>query len=279
MADIKFKKSESQHILKNHGLIDTIIDKAKLKHTDIALEVGAGTGVITMKLLQKAQKVIAYESDKKLAKELMNKVNRTPDLKKKLNLVVGDALMQDFPHFDVCISNIPFNISCPVIMKLLTYNFKSAFILVQKEFGDRMTANPGSENYSRLSVMCQFVGQVEQVMKVSRNSFIPAPKVDTCFMKIEARTPRPPINIEEFDSLLKICFGRKNKTLSANLKSSALQNKIKNLPEFSQVNPDHVIDKIVEKLNFEDMRTAKMNIEDFLSLLLEFKKAGIHFDS
>lgn len=278
MSDIKFKKSESQHILKNHGLIDTIIDKAKLKHTDIVLEIGAGTGVITMKLLQKAQKVIAYESDKRLAKELMNKVSRFPELKNKLELIIGDVLMQEFPHFDLCISNIPFNISCPVIMKLLAYNFKAAYILVQKEFGDRMIASPGSENYSRLSVMCQFVGQIEQVMKVSKNSFIPPPKVDTCFMKIESKIPRPPINVQEFDSLIKLCFGRKNKTLAANLKISFLQNRIKKIPEYNSMNPDHVIDKVIENLGFGDFRSAKMTIEEFLSVLLEFKRAGIHFD-
>jgi 18S rRNA (adenine1779-N6/adenine1780-N6)-dimethyltransferase len=278
MADIKFKKSESQHILKNHGLIDTIIEKARVKHTDIALEIGAGTGVITMKLLQKSQKVIAYESDKKLAKELMNKVNSYPEYKSKLNLIVDDVLKQDFPHFDVCVSNIPFNISCPVILKLMEYNFKCAYILVQKEFGDRMIARPGSEDYSRLSVMCQLIGQVEKVMKVSRNSFIPPPKVDTCFMKIEPKIPRPPINIKEFDSLLKICFGRKNKTLAGNLKSSNLQNKIKNIELYKNVNPDGIIDQIVEKLKFEEIRTSKMDVEDFLLLMLEFKKIGIHFD-
>lgn len=276
MADIKFKKSESQHILKNHGLIDTIIEKARLKHSDIALEIGAGTGVITMKLLQKSQKVIAYESDKKLAKELMSKVRETSEFKSKLNLIVGDVLKHEFPHFDVCISNIPFNISCPIIMKLINYNFKSAFILVQKEFADRIIARPGSEDYSRLSVVCQLIGKMEIVMKVSKNSFIPPPKVDTCFLKIEPRVPRPPIDVREFDNLLKICFGRKNKTLSGNLKSSTLIERIKKIENFS-IDPNSVIDKIMEKLGFDDIRTSKMDVEDFLKLMLEFKKLGIHF--
>lgn len=275
MADIKFKKSESQHILKNHGLIDTIIDKAKIKHTDIVLEIGAGTGVITYKLLQKARKVIAYESDKKLVKELQNKVTKHQELNHKLELIVGDVLRQDFPHFDVCISNIPFNISCPIIMKLLPCNFKSAYILVQKEFGDRMIAPVGSENYSRLSVMCQLIAQVEMVMKVSKNSFIPPPKVDTCFIKIEPRVPRPPIDVIEFDSLLKICFGRKNKTLSGNLKTATLQSIIRKIPAYKDYDPDTIIDNILETLDFQEIRTAKMTVENFLQLLLQLKKSGI----
>lgn len=277
MSEIKFKKSEGQHILKNPGLIDTIIDKAKVKHTDIVLEIGAGTGNITVKLLLKARKVIAYEPDKKLAKELLNRVSRTPELKSKLELIQEDALTQDFPHFDLCISNIPFNISCPIILKLISYNFKSAYILVQKEFGDRLIARPGSDEYSRLSVAVQLIASVEHVVRVSKNSFVPPPKVDTCFMKIEPKVPRPPIDIKEFDNLLKICFSRKNKTLAGNLKSSTVEQKIKKNPELYNLDVNVVIDQIVDNAKLTDFRTSKMDIEDFLRLLLEFKKANIHF--
>lgn len=278
MGEIKFKKSEGQHILKNHGLIDTIIEKAHIKHSDTVLEIGAGTGSITTKLLQKAKRVIAYETDKKLAKELLNKVNVSSELRNKLDLIQDDALRNDFPHFDLCVSNIPFNISCPVILKLIKYDFKCAYILVQKEFGDRLIARPGSKDYSRLSVIIQLIANVEHVMKVSKNSFVPPPKVDTCFMKIEPKVPRPPININEFDMLLKICFGRKNKTLLGNLKTPLIQAKIKNIKEFSNLNPDNVIDQIVDNVGLIDSRSSKMDIDDFLKLLLEFKQAGIHFD-
>lgn len=278
MTEVKFKKSEGQHILKNHGLIDSIIEKARLKHTDTVLEIGAGTGSITLKLLQKAKKVVAYESDKKLARELLNKLNSNMSLKNKLDLIQEDALKQDFPHFDVCISNIPFNISCPIIMKLISCDFKCAYILVQKEFGDRLIARPGSDEYSRLSVMTQLLSNVEHVMRVSKNSFIPPPKVDTCFMKIEPKVPRPPINVREFDNLLKICFARKNKTLAGNLKTQSVYNIIKKIPEYSGVDPDAIIDKTVENIELTDVRTAKMDVDDFLLLLLEFKKSNIHFD-
>ncbi|ELA42462.1 dimethyladenosine transferase [Vittaforma corneae ATCC 50505] len=278
MGDIKLKKSEGQHILKNHGLIDTIIEKAHVKHTDTVLEIGAGTGSITLKLLQKAKKVIAYETDKKLARELIHKVNMAAEFKNKLELIQSNVLRQNIPHFDLCISNIPFNISCPIILKLISYDFKCAYILVQKEFGDRLTARPGSDEYSRLSVIVQLLANVEHVMKVSKNSFMPPPKVDTCFMKIEPKIPRPPININEFDVLLKACFGRKNKTLLANLKTPLIQGKITKVPEYSNLNPASIIDQIVDSIGLTDARTSKMGIDDFLLLLLEFKKANIHFD-
>lgn len=278
MASAKSKNIEERHALKNHGLIDTIVQKAKISNTDVVMEISAGSGCITTKLLQKAKKVIAYESNDKLARELQSKVSREPELKNKLVLHKGDVLSYDFPHFDICVSNIPFNISLPAILKIVSYDFRCAYILVQKEVGARLVAKPGSSDYSRLSVIVQLVAQVDHVMKVSKNSFYPAPKVDSCFMKIEPKVPRPPINITEFDNMLKICFGRKNKTLSGNLKSSYLIKKIEGMIDFAGTDPSVVIDQILENINMVDVRSAKMDIEDFLTLLLEFKKLNINFD-
>lgn len=278
MGEIQFKKSEAQHILKNDGLVESIIEKAKIKHTETILEIGAGTGSITMKLLPKAKKVVAYETDKRLARELLRKVNSHLELKHRLELIEEDVLSQKFPYFDVCISNIPFNISLPIIIKLMSSNFRCAYILVQKEFADRLIAKPGSSEYGRLSVIVQLLSQVEHIVRVSKTSFIPAPKVDTCFIKIEPKVPRPSINLTEFDNLLKICFGRKNKTLSANLKTITTQQFIQRTEEYKNSDFSSIIDHILENANLKDARPAKMDIDDFLILLLEFKKINIHFD-
>lgn len=277
MKGLKFKQSEGQHILKNHGLIDTVIQKAKINHTDTLLEIGSGTGSITTKLLSKAKKVIAYETDNKLSKELLSKLSAHPEWRNKLDLVRANFLTQDIPRFDKCISNIPFNISLPVILKLMACDFKCAYVLVQKEFGSRLTAKPGDPDYSRLSVIVQMLAHVSHVMKVSRNSFFPPPGVDTCFMKIEPRVPRPPINVAEFDHLLTVCFSRKNKTLAGNLKSSTLLSKIESMPEYSNSDAGKLVDEVIDKLGMVDVRTSKMSIEDFLRLLLAFKQANIHF--
>lgn len=278
MSDLKAKKSEELHTLKNHGLVDTIIAKARIKHTDTVLEIAAGTGAITMKLLQKAKKVITFETNEKFVRELRNKINHQPELKSKLVLTEDNILAHDLPHFDICISNIPFNLSLPATLKLIACDFKCAYILVQKEFGARLFARPGSPDYSRLSVIVQLLAHIEHVMKVSRNSFAPPPKIDSCFVKLEPRIPRPPIDVIEFDNLLKICFGRKNKTLAANLKSSYLTSKIEAHPEYQNIQPASIIDTILANTGLGDARTAKMEIEDFLMLLLEFKKANINFN-
>ena len=148
-------------------------------------------------------------------------------MKNKLDLIQEDALSQDFPDVDLCISNIPFNISRPIILKLISYKFKAAYILVQKEFGDRLIVRPDSNDCSRLSVAFQLIASIEHIVRVSKNRIDPPPKVDTYFTKIEPKVPRPPIDIREFENLLKICFNCKNKTLAGKLKSSMVEQKIK----------------------------------------------------
>jgi 18S rRNA (adenine1779-N6/adenine1780-N6)-dimethyltransferase len=276
MANPKFTKKHGQHILKNLGVADTIIERARLKPTDTVLEIGGGTGNLTLKLLKKAKKVICYEIDPRLAAELVKKVNSNPEFKCKFELFVGDALKHDFPPFDLCITNLPYKISSPFVFKLLQYNFKCAYIMFQREFAQRLVARPGSKDYCRLSVAVQLLAQVDHVLKVSKNSFVPPPRVESSVVRIEPRFPRPSIDFDEFTRFLKICFCRKNKTLKSNLRDSGLVQEIQSNPGFKD-SPEEVIDGILKRTELEGARTSKLDIDDFLALLLEFKKLGLSF--
>lgn len=79
----------------------------------------------------------------------------------------------------------------------------------------RLVAKPGSDLYCRLSVNVQLLARVDHLIKVSRNSFKPPPKVESSVVRIEPKYPPPPINFIEWDGLVRLCFMRKNKTLSA----------------------------------------------------------------
>lgn len=79
----------------------------------------------------------------------------------------------------------------------------------------RLVAKPGSDLYCRLSVNVQLLARVDHLIKVSRNSFKPPPKVESSVVRIEPKYPPPPINFTEWDGLVRLCFMRKNKTLSA----------------------------------------------------------------
>lgn len=210
------QKSKGQHLLKNPMILNEIIAKSGIKPTDTVLEIGPGTGNLTMLLLEAARKVIAIELDPRMVAQLLKRVG-VSEYQNKLQLIQGDVLKQQLPPFDLCVANIPYQISSPIVFKLLTHKplFKCAVLLIQREFAMRLVAKPNSEFYCRLSVNVQLLSKVEHIMKVSKKNFCPPPKVESSVVRIEPKNPLPDINYLEWDGLLRICFGRKNKTLGA----------------------------------------------------------------
>jgi len=87
--------------------------------------------------------------------------------------------------------------------------------MFESEFAERLVAKPGDKMYCRLSVNTQLLARVDHLMKVSKNNFKLPPKVESSVVRIEPRNPPPPINFQEWDGLLRICFAHKNKTLSS----------------------------------------------------------------
>ncbi|NWZ65504.1 DIM1 transferase, partial [Acrocephalus arundinaceus] len=221
---ILFNTGAGQHILKNPLVVNSIIDKAALRRTDVILEVGPGTGNLTVKMLEKVKKVIACEIDPRLVGELQKRVQGTC-LANKLEIKVGDILKTDLPFFDACVANLPYQISSPFVFKLLLHRpfFRCAILMFQREFALRLVAKPGSKQYCRLSINTQLLARVDHLMKVGKNNFRPPPKVESSVVRIEPKNPPPPINFQEWDGLVRIAFVRKNKTLSAAFKSSAVE--------------------------------------------------------
>lgn len=289
MQNIQFKKEFGQHILKNPLVVSTIVDKAALRPTDVVLEVGPGTGNMTMKMLERAKTVVACEIDRRLIGELEKRVQNTP-YRNKLKIQPGDVLKADLPFFDICVANLPYQISSPFVFKLLEHRpfFRCAVLMFQREFAHRLVAKPGDKLYCRLSVNCQFLARVDLIMKVGKNNFRPPPKVESNVVRIEPRNPPPDVNFKEWDGLLRICFNRKNKSLSATFHQSvvvellkrnylaycALQNKT--------VEPDLDIKAKIETIIgsdeiFQKLRPRSMEIDHFLKLLCAFNSQGFHF--
>lgn len=213
----KMNTDLGQHILKNPGVASAIVAKANLKQSDHVLEVGPGTGNLTVLILAAAKQVTAVEMDPRMAAELTKRVQGKPE-EKRLRILLGDVIKTELPHFDVCISNTPYQISSPLVFKLLGLANppRCCVLMFQREFALRLFALPGSKLYSRLSVNAQMWAKISHVMKVGRNNFNPPPAVESNVVKIEPKVPRPQISYEEWDGLLRICFNRKNKTLRAN---------------------------------------------------------------
>ncbi|KAI4464942.1 dimethyladenosine transferase [Holotrichia oblita] len=285
---IMFNKDFGQHILKNPMVISSMIDKAALRPTDVALEIGPGTGNMTVKVLQHVKKVIACEIDTRLVAELQKRVQGTP-LQQKLQIMVGDVLKTELPFFDVCIANVPYQISSPLIFKLLLHRpfFRCAVLMFQREFAQRLVAKPGDKLYCRLSINTQLLARVDMLMKVGKNNFRPPPKVESSVVRIEPRNPPPPINYTEWDGLTRIAFTRKNKTLSSVFRQTAVLTALErnfklhcSLHNQELPNDFSIKDKIetiLSGVEAEQKRSRTMDIDDFITLLHAFNKEGIHF--
>lgn len=308
----KMNTDLGQHILKNPLVAQGIVDKADIKPSDTVLEVGPGTGNLTVRILEKARKVIAVEMDPRMAAELTKRVQGKPE-QKKLEIMLGDCIKTELPYFDVCISNTPYQISSPLVFKLLNQPRppRVSILMFQREFALRLLARPGDALYCRLSVNVQMWAKVTHIMKVGRGNFRPPPQVESSVVRIEVKQPRPPVDFGEWDGLLRICFVRKNRTIAAGFKSAqVLEILAKNYQTFVSVHGpmagdedvdadmdmDGVaggkkkgdlkkyeeivkrkVDKVLEETEMGDKRAGKLDETDFLKLLYAFHKVGIHF--
>ncbi len=162
-----FNTGLGQHILKNPLVVQAIVDKSALRNTDVVLEIGPGTGNLTSKCLEKAKRVVACEVDPRMVAELQKRFQGTP-FQSKLDLMVGDVIKTDLPFFDVCVANVPYQISSPLVFKLLLHRpfFRCAVLMFQREFAQRLVAKPGDKLYCRLSINTQLLARVDHLMKV-----------------------------------------------------------------------------------------------------------------
>ncbi|XP_037792599.1 probable dimethyladenosine transferase [Penaeus monodon] len=283
-----FNTDLGQHILKNPLIINSMVEKAALKSTDVVLEVGPGTGNMTAKLLEKAKRVIACEVDARMVAELHKRFLNTP-YHSKLDIRIGDVLKADLPTFDICVANLPYQISSPFVFKLLLHRpiFKCAILMFQQEFAQRLVARPGDKLYCRLTVNTQLLAKVDHIMKVGKNNFRPPPKVESSVVRIEPKNPVPKINFSEWDGLLRIAFVRKNKTLASAFKqASVMQTLEKNYKTWCSVHEKKIpedfdiktkVEDILAEGDFDKKRARQMDQDDFLALLHAFNKEGIHF--
>ncbi|XP_063933579.1 probable dimethyladenosine transferase [Zophobas morio] len=285
---VQLNKDLGQHVLKNPLVARGICEKAGIRSSDTVLEIGAGTGNMTILLLESAKKLIACEVDPRMVAEIQKRVLSTPHAR-KLEILVGDAVKIEFPPFDVCVANVPYQISSPLIFKLLLHRpvFRCAVLMFQREFALRLVARPGDALYCRLSVNTQLLSKVEHVLKVGKNNFRPPPRVESSVVRLEPRYPPPPINFQEWDGLLRIAFLRKSKTLSALFKLNPVVALIeknykillslqeKELPVDFNVKEELL--KVLEKNLFSEKRARNLDVDDFLRLLKCLNDAGFHF--
>jgi len=210
------RKSWGQNFLINKAAVGQILASAELAETDTVVEVGPGLGVMTAPLLEAAGKVVAIEIDPLLCRVLEDRFRSALNF----TLVHGDALAQNFldlvPGSYIVLANLPYYITSPFLVKLLEQRNppQRAVFLVQWEVARRLTAKPGTSEYSSLTVLVQYYCQTELLFKVNPGSFYPPPKVDSGVVRLRWRPPlRRPKDENLMFRIVRTAFGQRRKML------------------------------------------------------------------
>ncbi len=243
----KYKKHFSQNFLIDPTIASRIVEESGALKDETVLEIGAGRGILTQSLIEKGIKVIAFEIDRELFDFLKNKF-------KGMDV---EFIFEDFLKFDGsikvdrCVSNIPYNISTPIIKKLFDLEIPSMTLMVQKEYAKRLMASPKSRDYNSLSVFVQVRSKIERLFDVDRKSFFPSPNVDSTVIKI-TRTREMESKIKDmkkFDAIVRASFSQKRKMIRNNLKNmDAILKKAGISP--TQRAEEIPIEKFIELSNF-----------------------------
>jgi len=181
---VRPKKKFGQSFLNSHRIAREIVRLADISSQDQVLEIGGGLGMLTRWIAPEVGEIHVVEVDPGLVRALHDVARGFNNI----HIINGDALTVDLPHVNKVIANLPYSISSGITFRLLReVELESAVLMYQKEFALRLVAEPGTSEYSRLSVNVQYHAHVELLMDVSADQFYPVPAVDSTVVKI---TPR-----------------------------------------------------------------------------------------
>jgi 16S rRNA (adenine1518-N6/adenine1519-N6)-dimethyltransferase len=214
------RKRFGQHFLVDNNVIEHIVNAIHPEPHQLLVEIGAGQGALTERVLEKVKPIHVIEIDRDLVAFLQNQYSE-----EQLIIHAGDVLKFDFSDLITSPSdklrifgNLPYNISTPILFHLLQYseNIDDLIFMLQKEVVDRMAALPSTEDYGRLSVMIQYACQVVPLFDIPPSAFSPPPKVMSSMVKLipYSQFPHPVAkDYKLFADIVNHAFQHRRKTL------------------------------------------------------------------
>ena len=256
--NFNFKKNFGQNFIIDENIINSIIKKSEIDKNTLVIEIGPGAGSLTYKLCENAKNVLCYEIDttlKDILKDTLKEYNNYEIIYQdflKAN-VLEDIKKYSYDKLYV-VANLPYYITTPIIMKLIEDGIPVDKIVVmgQKEVGNRFKADPGSKDYSSLSIFLKYYFKVSKLLDVSKNVFIPKPNVDSIVVEFKRNETLTPLNNKElFFTLIRDSFKQKRKTLRNNLKGYDLEK----------------IEEVLKKYNMDlSVRAEALSLEIFVEI-------------
>jgi 16S rRNA (adenine1518-N6/adenine1519-N6)-dimethyltransferase len=214
------KKSWGQNFLIDERSYSAIVNSCKLSDSDVVVEIGAGLGTLTSRLLATSATVIAVERERDMCEVLRRELGSQPRFvlreENALHLDIA-ALARQHDRRLVLVGNLPYQIASPLIFQFLTArsSLRRIVIMLQREMADRLLATPGTRDANALGVQVQMVCAVRRVCHVGRGAFLPPPRVDSSVVLLDPlpTTAVPLRDLEVFHHVVRAAFGQRRKTL------------------------------------------------------------------
>lgn len=229
-----FSKGLGQNFLINPTVCPRMAEMGNAQPGWGMIEIGAGVGVLTAELAQRADKVVCIEIDSRLLPILDETLAEYDNIKivnqDVLKVDLHKLIAEEFPNMPVAVcANLPYYITSPIIMNLLESRLpiSSLTVMVQKEAAQRICAMPGSREVGAVSIAVRYYCEPKVLFQVSRGSFMPAPDVDSTVIRLDIRK-QPVVDVkreEDFFLVVKAAFSQRRKTLSNTLSSGLSMNK------------------------------------------------------
>lgn len=223
-SNIKPRKRFGQNFLRDSGVIERLESAIRPQADEHLVEIGPGLGALTEALLQAGCRLDAIELDRDLVTPLLAAFSVHSGFK----LYQADALRFDFAQLADdsqplrIVGNLPYNISTPLIFRLLEYapQVHDMHFMLQLEVVQRLTAVPGNKHWGRLGIMTQFRCETEMLFEVPPEAFDPPPKVQSAIVRLTPhhQSPWPDCDSEALGRVVKAAFAQRRKTLRNNLK-------------------------------------------------------------
>jgi 16S rRNA (adenine1518-N6/adenine1519-N6)-dimethyltransferase len=259
---LSLKKKYGQNFLINRDIASRIIKLAGLNKDSTVLEIGPGLGTLTFLIAKQVKRIIAVEIDRGFTRYLQNEIEKLGFRnvciinKDFLRLKKNDLHLLENP--DKVISNFPYCIGIKALVKIVDeYQSVDRIIgTVQKELADRITAKPGTKNYSFVSVYLQYLSRVRVIEKnISPKNFFPSPEVTSSLIELQPVHETVPIEPGIFKKIVKASFSNRRKNIVNNLHT----------PEIG-IDQDVLKQIVSERFKNVKIRAEALSVRDFIEL-------------
>lgn len=258
------RKRLGQHFLIDPNLLRKIVSLAGLQPEDFVCEIGPGGGALTRLLCQSAKQVLALEVDPRMVDFLKRELSECSNL----DVQEQDALRYPFdqlPEPAVVVANLPYNISTPIMFRLLEARpkIRRMVLTVQLEVAKRLIAKPNTKDYGVLSVMAQHLAEVRYGFPVSRKCFRPVPDVDSGVVRLDIRQNdlEKPEDLARFQRIVRAAFGQRRKTLLNAFRSAGISQE---LLQQAQEKTGIALSRRAETLSVQEFRILSLSVVDVL---------------